>query len=127
MSKTTRIALVAGLLLLAAAIAVVYYNFDPAVTRWLPRCLFHDFTGLKCPGCGAQTAAHAFVHGDFAAAWRANPFLMFIIPLFPFMLWLELSRQSHPRLYARFYSRPVAFTICASVILWALFRNLFGI
>lgn len=127
MRKSSRIAFIAGLILLASAIAAVYYNFDPADTRWLPRCLFHEFSGLKCPGCGAQTAAHALVHGDFAGAWRANPFLMFIVPLFPLMLWLELASESRPRIYARFYSRPVAFAICASVILWALLRNLLGI
>lgn len=119
--------MVAGFVMLAAAIAGVYYNFDPASTSWLPRCLFHEFTGLKCPGCGAQTAVHALVHGKLACAWRANPFLMLIIPLFPLMLWLELVRESRPRLYARFYSRPVSLALCVSVILWAVFRNVIGI
>lgn len=38
-------------------------------------------TGYDCPGCGAQRALHALLHGDIAAAWGYNPALFFLIPL----------------------------------------------
>lgn len=39
----------------------------------LPPCPSVLIVGRPCPGCGLTTSWTATVHGDFAAAWRANP------------------------------------------------------
>lgn len=36
-------------------------------------CAFRALTGLPCPLCGGTHACAAFVQGDWAAAWTANP------------------------------------------------------
>lgn len=36
-------------------------------------CAFRTLTGLPCPLCGGTHACAAFVQGDWAAAWAANP------------------------------------------------------
>lgn len=38
----------------------------------LPPCLLNLVTGLPCPACGMTTSIALLVHGDVAAAWRAN-------------------------------------------------------
>lgn len=38
----------------------------------LPACTLQSLAGLPCPGCGMTTSVSLFVHGDPAAAWRAN-------------------------------------------------------
>ena len=48
---------------------------------WLPGCLFHQVTGLDCPGCGMTRAAHAALHGDLVAAFRFNPLGVVLLPL----------------------------------------------
>lgn len=48
---------------------------------WLPGCLFHELTGLHCPGCGLTRAAHAALHGDAAKAFYFNPVGMVLLPL----------------------------------------------
>lgn len=90
----------------------------------MPRCWFHYFTGLDCPGCGSQRMVHALLHGDLAAAWHANALLLLISPVLLFMLWLETQRKKRPALYIRFYS--VGTTIAFAVILigWSIIRNL---
>lgn len=48
---------------------------------WLPRCPFHELTGLYCPGCGSTRALHALAHGELAAACRFNPLVVLALPL----------------------------------------------
>lgn len=68
--------------LIGIAFGLIYsFLFDPmgngsAVS--LP-CVFHEVTGLYCPGCGDTRALHALVHGDFASVIDYNV-------LFPIML-----------------------------------------
>lgn len=41
-------------------------------------CLFHNLTGLPCPGCGMTRGFVAMGHGRIAEAWTANPFSPFV-------------------------------------------------
>lgn len=61
----------------------------PGGLPWLPGCLFHEFTGLHCPGCGMTRAAHASLHGRFAEAFRFNPVGMMLLPFAAVGLGLE--------------------------------------
>lgn len=69
----------------AAAGVWVLRRFDPsAAGSPLPGCLFYEFTGLYCPGCGMTRALHALVHGDLAQMMAMNPLLpllMIAVPL----------------------------------------------
>ncbi|MFC5571102.1 DUF2752 domain-containing protein [Lysobacter yangpyeongensis] len=56
--------------------------FDPnAAGSWFPSCLFHDLTGLYCPGCGITRALHALVHFDLRRALAMNAFFVLCLPL----------------------------------------------
>jgi hypothetical protein len=61
--------------------AILLYFFAPGEHRFYPKCIFHMVTGLACPGCGSLRAAHSFLHGDFATAFRFNPLLFTLLPL----------------------------------------------
>jgi hypothetical protein len=71
--------------LLATLAALVLFCFDPRQYHFYPICLFHQTTGLLCPGCGALRATHQLLHGHLAAAFRFNPVL---IASLPFQVWL---------------------------------------
>ena len=104
--------------------AVVYFFVDPMQVRWMPRCIWKVATGYDCPGCGSQRMAHALMHGDMQAAWRANAYALCMLPLIGFMLWLELFRERYPRLYGRVHSPFVIWALVASVFVWWIVRNL---
>ena len=53
--------------------------------RGIP-CLFHRITGLQCPGCGVSRLCLALLRGDLAGAWRANAYLLCILPLLAVLL-----------------------------------------
>jgi Protein of unknown function (DUF2752) len=38
-----------------------------------PICLFHEFTGIACPGCGATRCVRHVFRGDLASAFLMNP------------------------------------------------------
>lgn len=120
-AKTILLSTATALLLLG--IAAFYWLFDPAGTPWMPQCAFRRLTGLLCPGCGSQRMIHALLHGDFAAAWNANPFLLSILPIVLLMAFAAAKRTSLPRLY-RTLNSPTAIAIAAAaIILWTLLRN----
>jgi hypothetical protein len=88
-------AIISGLAALLAVGAVILYRFDPAVAQFYPRCVFHEMTGLQCPGCGTTRALHHLLHGDVAGAFRLNAMLFVVVP---FGALTAISRRfaTHP-------------------------------
>ena len=82
-ARCTSAALTLGALL-AAAVALVLFCFDPQQYHFYPLCFFHKTTGLLCPGCGALRATHQLLHGHLAAAFHFNPMLVVSLP---FLVW----------------------------------------
>ena len=114
------VAIALSLLILAG----VYFFVDPMQAKWLPRCIWKVATGTDCPGCGSQRMAHALMHGDFRTAWKANSYALCMLPLIGTMLWLELFREKHHRLYRKVHSPVVIWSLVASVLIWWIARNL---
>jgi hypothetical protein len=64
----------------AGAGAAFLYRFPPELYRLYPQCLFHAFTHLYCPGCGATRALFALLHGQVAEAMHYNALLVVLLP-----------------------------------------------
>ncbi|MFI6105033.1 DUF2752 domain-containing protein [Streptomyces sp. NPDC051310] len=85
--------------LAAVAGAFAYVGaVDPNEPGHYPVCPLLRFTGLYCPGCGGLRSAHAFVHGDLAAAFGANAlavtgYLVFAVVM---VLWLVRAVRALP-------------------------------
>ena len=106
-----------GLLLaLGAAAAVVLLLVPPGSphSKWLPKCMFYQWTGLYCPGCGATRAFSALLHGDIRSSLHNN------ILLIPAGLMLTVLIVK-PGISLK---RPVAVTVAAIVIGFAILRNI---
>lgn len=44
-------------------------------------CLFHQITGLYCPGCGITRMMMALLHFQFKEAFRNNPVICVCLPI----------------------------------------------
>ena len=106
-----------GLFLLAGATAcVVVLMFPPGSprTKWLPKCLFHEWTGLYCPGCGGTRALYALLHGELKTSLHDN---LLLIPVGLTAAALIVR----PRIGLR---RPVAIAILVIVVGFTVLRNI---
>ncbi len=66
---------------LALVVMVVSFIF-PVGGLGVDLCWLHALTGLPCPGCGMSRAVAAVSQGELRVALGANPFVLFVWPLF---------------------------------------------
>lgn len=106
-------------------IFVIYFIFDPSESGFAPKCMLHALTGFECPGCGSQRMLHALLHGDLAAAWRYNAFLLLMMPVFAVMLAASATRTRFPKFYAAVNSPVAIIIISLALVGWTIFRNFY--
>lgn len=64
---------VAWLWALCAVLALAASPLAPIAARFAPRCLWHAWTGMPCPTCGATRAVVSLSRLDLPAALAWNP------------------------------------------------------
>ncbi len=112
---------------LAAAMAVawIYASYDPAAEgSWFPRCVFKSLTGLDCPGCGAQRAIHAMLHGHFAEALRLNALFVAELPLLLLLGLVALLPGRFSRLRRLLVSQGFILSLLAVIVVFTVVRNI---
>lgn len=113
------------LVIVVAILVTVYFIFDPNVSSWFPKCVFHQLTGLDCPTCGTQRAVHAILHGEFLAALQVNPFIVISIPYGICLFFILIFKTSFTRkMRAILLHRYVVYTYCVIFVGWWILRNL---
>jgi len=50
-----------------------------------PVCVFHEFTGFPCPGCGATRCVRHLLKGEWTTAFLLNP--VFFVTVFLFAIY----------------------------------------
>lgn len=105
---------IAAIVAIAAVALLTVFRCDPQHSKWLPKCLFHEVTGLFCPGCGNTRALHALLHGHILMSLRYN---LLLIPAILTVLLLVMR----PRLALK---PSIAWSIAVVVIAFAILRNL---
>ena len=117
--------------ILIIGIAVIFlsllYFFYPAGYGSLhPDCLFHSFTGYFCPGCGAQRAASAILHGKLLKAADLNILFVCSLPLIGWSAFVfTWNSFKAAKLTQRiFYSPFFVKTVLSLVLVFWLLRNL---
>lgn len=58
-------------------------------SAWLPPCLFRQWTGLLCYGCGSTRALHALAQGDILDSLRCNLLLLPTLGWLLALCWLK--------------------------------------
>jgi hypothetical protein len=115
--------LIVGLILLTGA-AILYF-INPETSGVFPPCVFHELTGLHCPGCGATRAVHSLLHGDIRQALAWNGVLLVLLSgcgaaaFFYGYLYFVKGQSRQPTLPRKL----IVAVLIALLVYWAL-RNL---
>ena len=86
-------------------------------------CVFHNLTGLPCPGCGLTRSWVSMAHGQFASAFVWHPLgpILFTSALFYtfWSAWIALARPPFP-LPMKLQTRIVVGGAIVMLVFWAL-------
>ncbi|MBF0344841.1 MAG: DUF2752 domain-containing protein [Nitrospirae bacterium] len=99
---------------------IILYRFNPENTALFPSCIFHDMTGLYCPGCGGTRALNCLLHGDIVAAFGYNQLMVVLVPV---VMYVVLSYMFSSWRFSR-VSLSVMWFMLAVVVLYGILRNL---
>ena len=71
---------------------IIYYLLNKKIGIGIP-CVFHELTGLYCPGCGITRLLFSLLELNFFQAFRSNPlvFILIILTIIYFILKIFLK------------------------------------
>ena len=117
-----------GIVVFGIGIMVFLYKFyNPIDSIFFPKCLFKEFTGYKCPGCGSQRAIHYLLNLEIGQAFRENAILVISIPYLIVGFAFELVKEPNARFLIwrqRLFGKIAILIILVIVIGFWILRNL---
>lgn len=119
--RAIKVTVFSGVLLLCG---VLYGLFCMATGVAIP-CLFHQITGLSCPGCGVTRMCINILKGNITEAVKCNPALFFC--LFPLAYvfiggMVQYVKTGKTRLRKR--QEALLYVVAAVLLLHGVLRNL---
>lgn len=113
----------------SAFVLLLLFLFNPTEVILVPKCSFHELTGLNCPGCGMQRFLHALMHGHFSEAIHYNYLLIIILPYIVLFAIEELllTGKSQQRWRNILTSKWILYALCFLAPAWFIARNLLHI
>lgn len=116
-----------SLLLTTSIVALIYKLYNPMLYNFFPPCPIKHVTGLDCPTCGTQRAAHLFLNGEFKAAFYQNPLIFIFTPYL--LLWIYLKLIKNPsekelKIYHKLYGKSALIIVVSIVMIFTIWRNI---
>lgn len=111
-----------------AALAIIYFTYNPSESELFPKCPFYLLTGLKCPGCGSQRAIHYLFNGNIGSAFLVHPLLVLAIPYLLLAVYFEYlgGKRKYPTMRKRLFGVKAIIIILVIVLGYWILRNIFG-
>ena len=110
-------------------IALFYRNHNPLESNYFPKCPVYSTTGIKCPGCGSQRAAHHLLNGQVANAFEENPLLILAIPYILFGMVIDSTKESSDNLLKWrkiLFGQKAIFIVLFIIIVFCIYRNIYS-
>lgn len=110
---------------IATGAAFVATNDPAASGSMYPGCVFHQMTGLWCPGCGLTRGTYQLLHGHLGAALSYNIFtpVALLAIAVAWLAWLRTSWDA-PIHWPRSTGRWMAVILPATVLGYGVLRNI---
>lgn len=117
-----RIIKILGFSIAAGAILLLYFFVEPKDGN-LPKCFFHEVTGLYCPGCGGQRSLHALLHGHFLTSISYNLLFVLLLPLLVYFMFIFISGKKY-KASSFIYKPGFSIAIAITVVSFWILRNI---
>lgn len=122
MQKSVKVVLLISFLITAV---IIIFRYNPEEQYWFPKCMFYQLTGLQCPACGSQRAIHAFLHGNFAQAFKYNPFMIISIPYAVGIVFATtIETPFFTKMKTIFLHEVSVYTYVVLFVFWWILRNI---
>ena len=114
---------------LAGAAVVVAVNDPSAANSHFPGCIFHNATGLWCPGCGLTRATHALLTGHPLQSLGYNLFTPLVLAaiILAMVSWVRVAWDRAPLVAPaalRPWVRPLSLAAPVVLVVYAVLRNI---
>lgn len=125
--RYTKKVLIAAATVLLVAVLIIFFNIDPEVYPFFPKCPFLVITGLECPGCGSQRAFHKLLHFNIVSAFHQNPLVVLFTPYIIFGLYLEYlgGKYKFSRIRKIIFGKNAAIILLIVIIAYWVLRNIY--
>ena len=112
------------IIIILFVILLIYYFLNKSLNIGIP-CLFHEITGLYCPGCGVTKLTFSLLELDFYQAFRANPliFILLILAIIYYLIKIILNKLFKINITIPNY---VYYILLVITILFGVLRNIPG-
>jgi hypothetical protein len=111
------------LIALAAGAGLLLYFFIEPKNGNLPKCIFHQLTGLYCPGCGGQRSFHAILNGHLMTAIDYNLLFVLLLPFVVYFIFVFIAGKKY-RDSSFVYKTGFSSAIAVIVISFWILRNI---
>ena len=106
-------------------IFIAYYFINKTTGFYIP-CIFHEITGLDCPGCGITRCLFHLINLRIADAFKANPlvfiYLPFIVAYFIYQSYLYVYQKKDKILVK--IPNYVMYILLVITIIYGIVRNI---
>jgi len=114
---------------LLVVLLFIYRRYNPYEWgAYFPKCVFHELTGLECPGCGSQRAIHFLLIGEFMHAIQENILVILAIPYLSLAVFLNRMKHVNNRFakwHVRWVGRQAIYSILSIILIFWILRNIF--
>jgi len=123
-SKLKSTFIIIGVLALLGMLSL-YVFWNPTETNIFPSCPVYAATGIYCPGCGSQRAAHKILNGNIIEGVRHNYMIVLLamVLLYQGFVYVmnDMLGKKIPNLL---HKSKVTFSILIIVVLFWVLRNI---
>lgn len=118
---------VVGIILAAIAIAIaaLFALFPERFALLRFPCIFHEITGLYCPGCGGTRAVKALLGGHIITSFMYNPIVLYSVVMYIWFMGTQLlGRLTKGKVKGLKYRHLYLWIALAIVVVNCLVRNI---
>lgn len=103
----------------------LYIFWNPSETNMFPKCPVYAASGIYCPGCGSQRAAHKILNGNIIEGVRHNYMIVLLAMVLVYQGFIYVVNDVLGKNMTNLlHKSKVTFSILIIVILFWVLRNI---